>query len=199
MRKIYTETLLRKGDIDPKEAEQWLDQFQSKLQEAFDRTQRRRRAAAVARSRARSGPTRRSPAFRSSRRPTPSVPREQLRRVGNALTTVPEDFALASEAQADHHQAHGDGRGTRADRLGVRGAAGVRHADARTASACASPDRTPAAARSRQRHAMLFDYVTGKGYVPLNALSARRRAAKRRSGHRRKRARRQTRTSRAPT
>src|SRR5438045_6279085 len=38
VRKIYTETLLRKGDIDPKEAEEWLNQFQAKLQEAFDRT-----------------------------------------------------------------------------------------------------------------------------------------------------------------
>jgi len=37
VRKIYTETLLRKGDIDPKEAESWLDNFQNKLQEAFDR------------------------------------------------------------------------------------------------------------------------------------------------------------------
>src|SRR5260370_34747624 len=38
VRKVYTETLLRKGDIDPKEAESWLDNFHSKLQEAFDRT-----------------------------------------------------------------------------------------------------------------------------------------------------------------
>src|SRR5206468_11325610 len=38
VRKIYTEQLLRKGDIDPKEAEEWLDAFQKKLQEAFDRT-----------------------------------------------------------------------------------------------------------------------------------------------------------------
>src|SRR5438270_398945 len=38
VRKIYTEQLLRKGDIDPKEADEWLDQFQSKLQEAFERT-----------------------------------------------------------------------------------------------------------------------------------------------------------------
>ena len=40
VRKIYTEQLLRKGDIDPKEAEEWLDNFQAKLQEAFDRTQK---------------------------------------------------------------------------------------------------------------------------------------------------------------
>src|SRR5437667_1520335 len=40
VRKIYTEQLLRKGDIDPKEAEQWLDNFQTTLQEAFDRTQK---------------------------------------------------------------------------------------------------------------------------------------------------------------
>src|SRR5204863_295461 len=38
VRKIYTEQLLRKGDISPEEAERWLDQFQAKLQEAFDRT-----------------------------------------------------------------------------------------------------------------------------------------------------------------
>ena len=38
VRKIYTEQLLRKGDIDPKEAEEWLDAFQAQLQEAFDRT-----------------------------------------------------------------------------------------------------------------------------------------------------------------
>src|SRR5205823_13091445 len=38
VRKIYTETLLRKGDIDPKEAEEWLEQFKTKLQEAFDGT-----------------------------------------------------------------------------------------------------------------------------------------------------------------
>src|SRR5258707_1511079 len=39
VRKIYTETLLRKGDISPKEAEEWLDQFQLKLQEGFERTE----------------------------------------------------------------------------------------------------------------------------------------------------------------
>ena len=38
MRKIYTEQLLRKGDIGPEEAEEWLNHYQGKLQEAFDRT-----------------------------------------------------------------------------------------------------------------------------------------------------------------
>ncbi|HXG58302.1 MAG TPA: multifunctional oxoglutarate decarboxylase/oxoglutarate dehydrogenase thiamine pyrophosphate-binding subunit/dihydrolipoyllysine-residue succinyltransferase subunit, partial [Thermoanaerobaculia bacterium] len=42
VRKIYTETLLRRGDIDPQEAERWLDQFQARLQEAFDRTKEQR-------------------------------------------------------------------------------------------------------------------------------------------------------------
>ncbi|HWW61891.1 MAG TPA: multifunctional oxoglutarate decarboxylase/oxoglutarate dehydrogenase thiamine pyrophosphate-binding subunit/dihydrolipoyllysine-residue succinyltransferase subunit, partial [Thermoanaerobaculia bacterium] len=34
VRKIYTEQLLRKGDIDPAEAEEWLNHYQGKLQEA---------------------------------------------------------------------------------------------------------------------------------------------------------------------
>ncbi len=37
-RKLYTETLLRRGEMDPEEAEQTLDDYRERLQEAFDRT-----------------------------------------------------------------------------------------------------------------------------------------------------------------
>src|SRR5438477_3091743 len=86
VRKIYTETLLRKGDIDPQEAESWLDQFQEKLQEAFDRTRGEE-----------APPTDKDPlytdeeitGFQNAPSPDTSVPREQLARVGEVLTTTP--------------------------------------------------------------------------------------------------------------
>ncbi len=37
-RKLYTEALLRRGEMNPEEAEQMLDDFQSQLQQAFERT-----------------------------------------------------------------------------------------------------------------------------------------------------------------
>ena len=37
-RKLYTETLLRRGEMDPDEAEKMLDDYRDRLQEAFDRT-----------------------------------------------------------------------------------------------------------------------------------------------------------------
>lgn len=37
-RKLYTELLLRRGDMEPEEAEQMLADYRSRLQEAFDRT-----------------------------------------------------------------------------------------------------------------------------------------------------------------
>src|SRR5438045_7330761 len=91
VRKIYTETLLRKGDIDPQEAESWLDQFQKKLQEAFDRT------------RGENPPPSDNDAlytdeeitgFQRAPSPDTSVPREQLARIGEALTTTPQDLQL---------------------------------------------------------------------------------------------------------
>src|SRR3954464_15045349 len=93
VRKIYTETLLRKGDIDPKEAEQCADQFQSKLQEAFERTKEEKEP-----------PSQHGPAalyndeevtgFQNQPSPDTSVPRNELDVVSNALTTVPDDVAL---------------------------------------------------------------------------------------------------------
>src|SRR5207253_4395971 len=85
VRKIYTEQLLRKGDIDPKEAEQWLDAFQAKLQDAFDRTQDDTLP-----------PTQQNEAlwtdeevtgFQNGPSPDTAVPLEQLQQVGRVLTT----------------------------------------------------------------------------------------------------------------
>src|SRR5258707_2893557 len=91
VRKIYTETVLRRGDIDPHEPEQWLDQFQVKLQEAFDRTKEDSRAHAA-----------KDPlytdeeltGFQDEPSPDTSLTSEQLATVAQALVATPAGFAL---------------------------------------------------------------------------------------------------------
>src|SRR2546428_5024567 len=90
VRKIYTEQLLRKGDLDPKEAEEWLDAFQAKLQEAFDRT----------RGEEEPPPSQREPlwtdeeitGFQAQPSPDTAVSSEQLATVSRALASIPENF-----------------------------------------------------------------------------------------------------------
>ena len=92
---------------------------------------------------------------RRSRRPAPPAPsrdggaRRDARRAQRAAARAGRRaFKLHPTAAA--HAARGVAtRSTPADRLGARRSAGVRVAAAPTASACASPARTPSAARSR--------------------------------------------------
>src|SRR5579859_7466647 len=98
VRKIYTEQLLRKGDIDPKEAEEWLDNFQKKLQEAFDRTKDDTlppspRQEALWTDEDVTG-------FQNEPSADTSVPREQIEQVGRALTSVPQSFAIHPKLKA---------------------------------------------------------------------------------------------------
>ncbi len=90
MRKIYTEQLLRKGDIDPAEAEEWLNHYQGKLQEAFDRTKERRSRRTADRD-----PLWTDEAITGYQKDAVARhldPQEVLDNVRAALTTVPEGF-----------------------------------------------------------------------------------------------------------
>jgi 2-oxoglutarate decarboxylase len=85
VRKLYTEALINRGDLGLTEAEQFLEAFRGRLQQAFDET----RAAE---------------ALVAERRPPPATPvavarelsvdRETLEEILVALTTIPEDFDL---------------------------------------------------------------------------------------------------------
>jgi 2-oxoglutarate decarboxylase len=169
VRKIYTEQLLRKGDIDPKEAEAWLDQFQGKLQEAFDRTKEESEP-----------PSDQDPlytdeeitGFQNEPSPDTSVPREQLAMVGATLTTTTADFTPHPKLKPILTKRKAMSEGTEpmdwafAELLafgsllldGYRVRLSGQDSGRGTFS---------------QRHAILFDYVTGAGYVPLNALAKR--------------------------
>jgi 2-oxoglutarate dehydrogenase E1 component len=168
VRKIYTETLLRKGDIDPKEAEQWLDQFQVKLQEAFDRTKEDTEPP----------PSDRQPlwtdeevtGFQTKPSPDTGVPRERLEEVGKALTTVPPDFTphpklkpiLAKRAAMSEGREPMDWAFAELLAFGTVMIDGFR---------VRLSGQDSGRGTFSQRHALLFDYVSGAGYTPLNALA----------------------------
>jgi 2-oxoglutarate dehydrogenase E1 component len=167
VRKIYTEQLLRKGDIDPKEAEQWLDNFQSKLQNAFDRTQAAEDPP----------PTQQTPlwtdeeitGFQKEPSPETGVPREQLDAVGNALTTVPETINLHPKLKPiiARRKAMAEGREPMDWAFAEMMAFGTLLLDGFRVRLSGQDSGR---GTFSQRHALLFDYITGKGYVPLNAL-----------------------------
>ncbi len=174
VRKIYTETLLRKGDIDPKEAESWLDQFQGKLQEAFDRT----REDSEPPSHNDHDPLwtdEEITGFQNQPSPDTSVPRGELDAVGKALTTVPADLALHPKLKPiiTKRTAMAEGREPIDWAFAEMLAFGTVMRDGYRVRLSGQDSGR---GTFSSRHAILFDYVTGKGYVPLNAISETRTA-----------------------
>ncbi|HYI11136.1 MAG TPA: multifunctional oxoglutarate decarboxylase/oxoglutarate dehydrogenase thiamine pyrophosphate-binding subunit/dihydrolipoyllysine-residue succinyltransferase subunit [Thermoanaerobaculia bacterium] len=170
VRKIYTEQLLRKGDIGPQEAEEWLNHYQGKLQEAFDRTKENE-----------SPHSDRDPlwtdeeltGYQNQPSPDTSITQEVLDKVRAALTQVPEGFTP-----------HPKLKPVLARRAAM--AEGRDPMDWGTAEQIAFGSLLVDGFRVRlsgqdvgrgtfsHRHAIIFDYATGEGYVPLNALAKER-------------------------
>ncbi|HUP49661.1 MAG TPA: multifunctional oxoglutarate decarboxylase/oxoglutarate dehydrogenase thiamine pyrophosphate-binding subunit/dihydrolipoyllysine-residue succinyltransferase subunit [Thermoanaerobaculia bacterium] len=168
VRKIYTETLLRRGDIDPQEAGQWLDAFQARLQEAFDRTRGAERPPAP-----RPEPLwtdEEVTGFQNEPSPDTGITREHLERVGKALTTTPESFTPHPKLKPvlAKRQAMAEGREPTDwafAELAAFGSLVVEGYRVRLSG------QDSGRGTFSQRHAMLFDYTTGEGYVPLNELA----------------------------
>ncbi|HEX7707673.1 MAG TPA: multifunctional oxoglutarate decarboxylase/oxoglutarate dehydrogenase thiamine pyrophosphate-binding subunit/dihydrolipoyllysine-residue succinyltransferase subunit [Thermoanaerobaculia bacterium] len=169
VRKIYTEQLLRKGDLDPKEAEEWLDQFQAKLQEAFDRTKEQE----VPHSK-------RDPLWTDEedtgyqRNPShdTSISEEVLERVRTALTTTPEGFTPHPKLKPVLARRKAMAEGTdpmdwgTAEQIAI-GALLVEGFRVRLSG------QDVGRGTFSHRHAVVHDYTTSEPYVPLNALSGR--------------------------
>jgi 2-oxoglutarate decarboxylase len=169
VRKVYTETLLRKADIDPKEAESWLDNFQSKLQEAFDRTREDNEPP----SSSERGPLwtdEEITGFQNQPSPDTSVPRERLDAVGQALTTIPEDLSLHPKLKPviTKRKAMAEGREPIDWAFAELLAFGTLMTDGYRVRLSGQDSGR---GTFSSRHAILFDHLTGKGYVPLNALA----------------------------
>jgi 2-oxoglutarate dehydrogenase E1 component len=168
VRKIYTETLLRKGDIDPKEAEEWLEQFQAKLQEAFERTKTQEAPP----------PHDHDPlytdeeitGFQNEPSPDTSVPAGELATVGQALTTTPESFTAHPKLKPilARRRAMAEGKEPMDWGFAEQLAFGSLLIDGFRVRLSGQDSGR---GTFSHRHALLFDYATGDGYVPLNALA----------------------------
>jgi 2-oxoglutarate decarboxylase len=167
VRKIYTEQLLRKGDIDPKEAEQWLDAFQAKLQEAFDRTREDKEPTSQERA---LWTDEEITGFQMGPSPDTAVSREQLETVSRALATMPENFTPHPKLKPilARRQAMAEGREPIdwgfAELLSF-GTVLLEGFRVRLSG------QDSGRGTFSQRHALLFDYVTGASYAPLKVLS----------------------------
>jgi multifunctional 2-oxoglutarate metabolism enzyme len=173
VRKIYTEQLLRKGDIDPQEAEEWLNHYQGKLQEAFDRTKEQE---APHSNRDPLWTDEEITGYQNEPSPDTSITQEVLDKVGAALTSVPEGFTP-----------HPKLKPVLAKRAAM--AEGRDPIDWGTAEQLAFGSLLVDGFRVRlsgqdvgrgtfsHRHAIIFDSITGEGYVPLNALAREAKAA----------------------
>jgi 2-oxoglutarate dehydrogenase E1 component len=168
VRKIYTEQLLRKNDISPEEAEEWLNHYQGKLQEAFDRTKEQEAPHSD-----------RDPlwtdedvtGYQNEPSPDTSISQDLLDRVREALTRTPEGFTP-----------HAKLKPVLAKRAAM--AEGREPMDWGTAEQIAFGSLLVDGFRVRlsgqdvgrgtfsHRHAIVYDSVTGEPYVPLNALAA---------------------------
>jgi 2-oxoglutarate dehydrogenase E1 component len=169
VRKIYTEQLLRKGDIDPKEAEEWLDAFQAKLQEAFDRTRGEDDAP----------PSQREPlwtdeeitGFQTQPSPDTAVSNEQLATVSQALATIPENFTPHPKLKPIIARRQAMASGSEAIDWGFAEMLAF-------GTILLDGDRVRLSGQDSgrgtfsSRHALLFDYVTGAPYIPLKVLSS---------------------------
>jgi 2-oxoglutarate decarboxylase len=167
VRKIYTEQLLRKGDIDPKEAEEWLDHYQGKLQEAFERTQEQD-----------SPHSDRDPlwtdeevtGYQSEPSPDTSIAPEILQKVRAALTALPEGFTPHPKLKPvlAKRSAMAEGREPMDWGAAEQIAFGSLLVDGfRVRLSGQDVGR----GTFSHRHAVVHDNVTGQGYVPLNALA----------------------------
>jgi 2-oxoglutarate dehydrogenase E1 component len=168
VRKIYTETLLRKGDIDPKEAEGWLDQFQAKLQEAFDRTREDNEPPSHEREPLYTDEE--ITGFQKAASPDTGVAPDDLKTVAEALTTLPENFQLHPKLKSilAKRAAMAEGREPMDWAFGELMAFGSVMLDGYRVRLSGQDSGR---GTFSQRHALLFDYVTGNGYVPLNKLA----------------------------
>ena len=157
VRKLYTEALIRRGDLTMEEAERALDDFQEKLQAVLDEVRER-------------------PVQELTTLPTPAIPEDPaapetgvnadtLRAVAAATTTVPAGFTphpkLARQFAARRDQvAAGEVDWALAEALAI-GSLLLEGTDVRLVG------QDTRRGTFSQRHAALIDYETGRPFVPL--------------------------------
>ncbi len=159
VRKLYTETLVRRGDITADEAEKALDDFLARMQTSFEETRQSAPPAVV--------PSRSTPVVMLPPVDT-SVPRAVLDRVAGALHTAPEGFTVHPKLAKVLEARHDLYRSGQVDwSLGEALAFGsllLEGVDVRLAG------QDTRRGTFSQRHSVLVDSLTGNEHVPLANL-----------------------------
>ncbi len=168
VRKLYTESLVRRGDISLEEAEQALDDFSARLQAALDETRAEAESAG--------GPVPALPEFVVPDLDVPAVPTgidaTLLSKVAEAVRTVPEGFVIHPKLarqfeQRDKMVADGEVDWALAEALAL-GSLLVEGTNVRLTG------QDTRRGTFSQRHAVLVDNTTGREFVPLAALGSGR-------------------------
>jgi 2-oxoglutarate decarboxylase len=162
VRKLYTESLVRRGDISIEDAEAHLDDFSARLQAALDET----------RAEAASEPVPRLPAFVVPDLQIPTietgVDAATLIRLATVVRSVPEGFVLHPKLASQFEQRDkmvADGQIDWA--LGEALAFGTLVEEGTNVRVTGQDTRR---GTFSQRHGVLVDHVTGTEYVPLAGL-----------------------------
>ena len=163
VRKLYVESLVKRGDITVDEAEQALADFQDKLQVALDET----RAARAGDGQGAQAAEAASACCRTSR---PVSSGRRSTRIFDHLTDYPEGFTphpkLASQFESRGRSCTTRRRG----RLGDRRGAGDRLAACSKGTPVRLAGEDTRRGTFSQRHAALIDYETGEPWIPLDDL-----------------------------
>ncbi len=161
VRKLYTETLVRRGDITLEEAEQHLEDFQARLQTALDET----RQSAPPQPTALPPP----PAEEPTAPPVPTgVDAGVLARLAKAAVAVPEGFTIHPKLDRQFGQrarmvADGEVDWALGEAMAF-GSLVLQGTDVRLSG------QDTRRGTFSQRHAVLVDYVTGAEWIPLAHL-----------------------------
>ncbi|MGH3442899.1 MAG: multifunctional oxoglutarate decarboxylase/oxoglutarate dehydrogenase thiamine pyrophosphate-binding subunit/dihydrolipoyllysine-residue succinyltransferase subunit [Nitriliruptorales bacterium] len=162
-RKVYTERLVKRGDFSMEEAEQGLDDFQKRLDEAFDKTKETRPP--------KEEPVKRTPPPIAPLPPVETgVKRDVLDHIVDTIFGEPEGFHMHPKLKRLFDRATGRYREEgRVDwPLGEQLAFGSLLLEGTTVRLAGQDSRR---GTFSQRHAVVADYETGEEYFPLANLA----------------------------
>jgi 2-oxoglutarate decarboxylase len=163
VRKLYTEALVKRGDISLEEAEAALDDFQKQLQGALEET---RLHAPPEGTRAKPAP----PATGVLPHVETGIPREEIDTIFRALETVPEGFTVHPKlAKQFETRARMFADGEVDWALGEAMAFGSLLYEGVSVRLAGQDSRR---GTFSHRHGVLVDYETGEEHIPLGSLAA---------------------------
>lgn len=167
VRKIYAESLLRRGEMTPVEVEQMLDDFRGKLNEAFDRTHELQDRLAA--DQAKATLVERKNGGLSY--PDTRVSMETLGRISTALSTIPDTFNIHKKLKRQFEK--------RDDLLHKSGKIDWGFAEAlafgsllREGKFVRLSGQDSRRGTFSHRHAVLYDQQSGESYIPLNHIES---------------------------